>query len=241
MRSKILKDPFDGFKMVNGKYSHMYNTRGLILECEESSCRISMAKEPTDSSTNVLRYNEYGEIVMPPVKPQKPDTSKWKRMTDKRRETLRQYKVDKEQYEVDMAKWLQLPTNEMSKVESLTEFYRSRGKLLRDDGGIVLFDVSSKDTELEERIKADRLFFDELRKKAEEAKRKEGVQITLDGIVRFAPPVRRVDLSIIKSFGEKPNVYLEKAWLESIWYGKPLTDWQSYQIDRRAKGFVGSW
>lgn len=240
MKSKILKDPFDGFKMVSGKYSHMYNTRGLILDCEESGCRITMAKEPKDSSDNALRFDEFGEIVMPPQKPVKPDTSKWKRMTVKRRETLRQYQEDLADFEVAYAKWVELPTIQETKEEAITKDYERRGKLLRNDG-ITLFDVDCIDHELEKRIAETHSYFDDLRAKAEELKRKQGAQTTLDGIVRFAPPVRMVSLSIIKSFGEKPNVYLERAWLQSIWYSVPLTDWQAYQISKREKEYVGSW
>jgi hypothetical protein len=67
--------------------------------------------EPTRLPTvgSVLRVNEYGNIVHPPSEPEKPKTENWKRMTPKRREILHQYKMDKEEYDIAMAEWMQLP------------------------------------------------------------------------------------------------------------------------------------
>ena len=187
-----------------------------------------------------LKFDEVGRLVMPPQKPVL-DKTGWVRMTRKRWAKIKAHEEALEKFEEDMKKYESIPVCTKVGMEARIELYKQRGKLLRNHGGIVLFDVSSKDTALEERIAENRAFFTVLRKRAEEKKRKEGVQLTLDGVVRYTQPVRRINLSIIKSFGEMPNVWLEKAWLESIWYNQPLTDWQSFQISKREKEFVGGW
>ena len=187
-----------------------------------------------------LKFNEYGELILPPQKPVL-DKSGWVRMTRQRWAKIKAHEEAMEKWTVEKAKYDAIPPCTQTGMEAKIEFYRSRGKLLRNHGGIVLFDVDCIDHETEERIAETHAFFDELRRKAEEAKRKEGVQTTLDGVVRFVPPVRVVSTALVKSFGKKPNHYLEKAWLESIWYNVPLTDWQSFQISKREKEFVGGW
>ena len=101
-----------------------------------------------------IRYNECGEMVQPPVKPEEPkpiDQSNWKRITPKRREQLAQYRRDKEDYEVAlieyeraMSEWLKLPTDDRSKMEVIIEEYEKRDKILRNDEKIVLFNVLPK-------------------------------------------------------------------------------------------------
>lgn len=187
-----------------------------------------------------LKFNEFGELILPPQKPVL-DKTGWVRMTRQRWTKIKAHEKAMEDYEVMKAKYDAIPPCTKTGMDAKIAFYEERGKLLRNHGGIVLFDVDCTDHETEERIAETHAFFDELRKKKEEALRKQGVQTTLDGVVRFVPPVRVVSTALVKSFGEKPNHYLEKAWLKSIWYGEPLTDWQSFQISKREKEFVGSW
>lgn len=187
-----------------------------------------------------LKFDEFGRLVLPPQKPVL-DKSGWVRMTQQRWAKIKAHEEAMEKWTVEKAKYDAIPPCTKTGMDAIIAFYEERGKLLRNNGGITLFDVSAKDTELEERITETHAFFDELRKKKEEAIRKQGVQTTLDGVVRFVPPVRVVSTALVKSFGKKPNHYLEKAWLESIWYDVPLTDWQSFQISKREKEFVGGW
>ena len=65
--------------------------------------------EPTDSSDVRMRVNEFGQIVQPPLPPEKPDRSKWKRMTPKRVEILAEYKMAKAEYDKELEAWLKLP------------------------------------------------------------------------------------------------------------------------------------
>lgn len=97
-----------GFNSIQEKYSIGYNTRGLLMASEDY-CESKMVYNTTDSSDVRMRVNEYGQIVYPPEKPEKPDTSNWKRITPKRQGILAQYRVDKAQYEKDMEEWLDLP------------------------------------------------------------------------------------------------------------------------------------
>ena len=97
-----------GFNSIQGKYSIGYNTRGLLMASEDY-CESKMVYNTTDSPDIRMRVNEYGQIVYPPEKPEKPDTSNWKRITPKRQGILAQYRVDKAQYEKDMEEWLDLP------------------------------------------------------------------------------------------------------------------------------------
>ena len=55
-------------------------------------------------------------------------------------------------------------------------------------------------------------------------KAKVNPQTTLDGHIRYAPPLRFVDFDIITSFGVKPNFLLEKEWLLHILNGEKLSE-----------------
>ena len=82
----------------------------------------------SDNWSDDLRVNELGQIVQPPIAPEKPNTKNWKRMTPKRRELLHQYKMDKEQYDKEREEWLQLPhlNDGRSVEEHRAEFLRNR-------------------------------------------------------------------------------------------------------------------
>ena len=125
MKKKFVHE--SGFEAVQGKYSHAYDTRGLLIASEDY-CEMKAHKPPTDSSDLRLRVNEYGEIVHPPVAPEKPKTENWKRMTPKRQDILAQYRKDLADYEVAKAKWLELPfLNDGKTVEEhRAEFLRNR-------------------------------------------------------------------------------------------------------------------
>ena len=116
-----------GFNSIQGKYSHAYDTRGLLIASEEY-CELNAYKPPTDSSDLQLRVNEYGEIVHPPFKPEKPNTKNWKRMTPKRQDILAQYRKDLADYEVAKAKWDTLPllNDGRSTMEHRMEFLKNR-------------------------------------------------------------------------------------------------------------------
>lgn len=97
-----------GFNSVQGKYSLACDTRGLVIACEEY-CGDEIMKREVKETSNLLKVNEYGQIVHPPFKPEKPDTSKWKRMTPKREGILAEYREAKAKYDHDMVEWLKLP------------------------------------------------------------------------------------------------------------------------------------
>ena len=65
--------------------------------------------ESMDSSDVRMRVNEFGQIVQAPLPPEKPDRSKWKRMTPKRVEILAEYRMAKAKYDKEMEEWLKLP------------------------------------------------------------------------------------------------------------------------------------
>ena len=98
-----------------------------------------------------LKFNEYGELILPPQKPVL-DKSGWVRMTRQRWAKIKAHEEAMEKWTVEKAKYDAIPPCTQTGMEAKIEFYRSRGKLLRNHGGIVLFDVDCIDHETEERI-----------------------------------------------------------------------------------------
>lgn len=94
-----------------------------------------------------LKYSETGAIVHPPVMPEAPDVSKWKRITPKRQLILAQYRQDMREYVKAKDEWDALPVDNTTKTEAIIDGYRERGRLIRGDGGIILLDTAPKDSE----------------------------------------------------------------------------------------------
>ena len=75
-----------GFHSVQGKYSLVCDTRGLLIASEEYCQKEISKREVKDMSDNALRFNEFGELVYPPERPQPPKglkTKNWKKHTRK--------------------------------------------------------------------------------------------------------------------------------------------------------------
>lgn len=220
-----------GFNSIQGKYSIGYNTRGLIIaseECYDRDCH----EKVKDMSKNALRYNEYGDLVYPPEKPNPPkalNTDRWKNLTPKRMEKIYQYEVDKEGYEIAMAmyhmkmeKWLKLPTSNKTKEDSIIEYMRESGRLIVDTPSLVVWESLPQDGDVVYH-KAHLLTWEETLAHNPD-KAKVNPQTTLDGYVRYAPQLRVVDFDIITSFGVRPNFLLEKEWLLHILNGERLSE-----------------
>ena len=94
-----------------------------------------------------LKYNENGASVHPPVMPEAPDVSKWKRITPKRQLILSQYRQDMREYVKAKDEWDALPVSNTTKMETVIDGYRQRGRIIREDGGIILLDTATKDSE----------------------------------------------------------------------------------------------
>lgn len=220
-----------GFNSIQGKYSIGYNTRGLIIDSEECYDR-DCNEEVKDMSKNALRFNEFGELVYPPEKPNPPKalkTSRWKNITEKRMEKIYKHEVDKEGYEIALAmyhmkmeRWLKLPTNNKSKMDSIVEDMRESGRLVVDTPSLVMWKSLPQNVGIEFH-KAHLLTWEETLAHNPE-KRKANPQTTLDGHIRYAPQLRVVDFDIITSFGVRPNFLLEKEWLLHILNGGRLSE-----------------
>lgn len=118
-------------KTISGLIKTVFDWDNLDL-IEEARELLSNIYEPPVQKTprwvGELRVNKFSEIVHPPIEPEKPDTSNWKRITPKRQGILAQYRVDKAQYDIDMAEWLQLPLLDDGRtvLEHRLEFLRNK-------------------------------------------------------------------------------------------------------------------
>lgn len=203
-----------------------------------------------------LRVNEYGDIVHPPVTPEKPDTRSWKRMTAKRQGILSQYRMDLADYEEAMAKWLELtPINEapprpFKVIKSddnpvLTYFARGFGEV-----NVCSRPVTHTELEIiEVREETQMLFTGNSSQERRRYKRNRDLdkdtvydtdidtgekrQLTLFNCPTSAPVLRNVNEGIIESFVAKPNSYLGKAFMECLFGRDDLTDWQKFQLRKR--------
>lgn len=90
--------------------------------------------ESMDSSDVRMRVNGFGQIVQAPLPPEKPDRSKWKRMTPKRVEILAEYRMAKSEYDKEMEAWLQLPFLDEGRTRE--EFIHDQIVFLRNKPGI---------------------------------------------------------------------------------------------------------
>ena len=240
-----------GFNSVQGKYSLVCDTRGLVLASEESCQKEISKREVKDMSDNALRYNEYGELVYPPARPQPPKelkTDRWKNITPKRMEKILQYEVDREGYEIAMAmyhykmnQYLKMSTNKVDKMESIINYMREHGRLVVDKPGLVAWSSLPQDVGVEHH-KAHIMSWEEsLRFNPD--KKKANPQTTLDGHVRYAPSLRVVDFDIITSFGVKPNFLLEKSWLLHLLNGESLSETERQflrerkELGRKMRGY----
>ena len=120
----------------------------LVAEAVELMKNI-FEPEPFFQSTWIgdLKYNETGAIVHPPLMPEAPDMSKWKRITPKRQLILSQYRQDMRDYVKAKDEWDALPVTNTTKMETVIDGYRQRGRIIREDGGIILLDTVTKDSE----------------------------------------------------------------------------------------------
>lgn len=215
-----------------------------------------------------FRYNEFGERVAPPVKPRAPepvDQSNWKRITPKRRELLAQYRKDMEDYEVAlveyekaMDEWLKLPTSDQTKMELIIENYEKQGKLLRNDGGIALFDVLPKPVKplhkveiLEVREEIQTGFGGNASHERRRYKRNRDLDMDTEYDTNIETGEKRqqtlfncrtsdkgsriVDYEYIHRFEAKPNVFLSRMYLDYILNGVPINDWYKAQINKWIK------
>lgn len=217
-----------------------------------------------------LRVNEFGDIVRPPMEPEEPDTSNWKRMTAKRQMILSQYRKDLADYEVAMAKWLELtPINDAEphppKIihsDEVAVFEFPCGKWVRGQGNIrreLPSDVvEHHEMEVIEFQPGEwwiqQLFGGNASNDRRRYKRNRDLdmdteydtdiqtgeqrQLTLFNCPTSAPRIRNVNEGIIQSFVDKPNNYLSKAFMEHVFGDGELTDWQRFQLRRRAH-YVG--
>ena len=64
----------------------------------EDYCENELAKREIRETSNLLKVDEHGQLVYAPLKPVKPDTSKWKRMTPKRQGILSEYRKELKEY-----------------------------------------------------------------------------------------------------------------------------------------------
>lgn len=118
-------------KTISGLIKTVFDWDNLDL-IEEARELLSNIYEPSVQKTprwvGELRVNKFGEIVHPPIEPEEPDTSNWKRITPKRSALLQQYRIDKAQYEMDMEEWLELPLlhDGRTPLEHRLEFLRNR-------------------------------------------------------------------------------------------------------------------
>lgn len=240
-----------GFNSIQGKYSLVCDTRGLVLASEESCQKEISKREVKDMSENALRFNEFGEVVHPPVRPQPPKelkTDRWKNITEKRMEKILQHEVDREGYEIAMAmyhykmeKYLKLPTLSNNKMETIIESMREQGRIIRDKGGLVVWSSLPQEVDVVFH-KAHLLTWEETLAHNPD-KAKVNPQTTLDGHIRYAPSLRVVDFDIITSFGVKPNFLLEKSWLLHLLNGEKLSETERQflkerkELGRKMRGF----
>ena len=256
-----------GFNSIQGKYSLVCDTRGLVLASEECCDLLYVRKVEEDKKAveeainplehtiplvnvnievkemreNALRFNEYGELVYPPERPQPPKplkTDNWKNITPRRREKILQYELDKEGYEIALAmyhykmeKYLKLPTLSGNKMETIIESMREQGRIIRDKGGLVVWSSLPQEVDVVFH-KAHLLTWEETLAHNPD-KAKVNPQTTLDGIVRNAPQLRVVDFDIITSFGAKPNFLLEKSWLLHLLNGENLSETERQFLKER--------
>lgn len=232
-----------GFNSVQGKYSLVCDTRGLLIASEEY-CQKEISKREVKNmknERNAIRFDEYGMAVKPPVRPQPPKelkTDRWKNITEKRMEKIYQHEVDKEGYEIAMAmyhyemnQYLEIPVSKVTKRESITKYMRESGRLVVDTPSLVMWKSLPQDVGIEHH-KAHLLTWEETLAHNPE-KRKVNPQTTLDGHIRYAPSLRVVDFDIITSFGVKPNFLLEKSWLLHILNGENLSETEKQFLKER--------
>lgn len=119
-------------KTISGLVKTIFDWDNLNL-IEEAQELLSNIFEPSVQKTprwvGELRVNEFGEIVHPPIEPEEPDTSKWKRMTPKRVEMLTNYRMALAEYKTAMKEWLELPLlddGSKTTIEHRIEFLRNR-------------------------------------------------------------------------------------------------------------------
>lgn len=263
----------------------------LVAEAVELMKNI-FEPEPFFQSTWIgdLKYNETGAIVHPPLMPEAPDMSKWKRITPKRQLILSQYRQDMRDYVKAKDEWDALPVTNTTKMETVIDGYRQRGRIIREDGGIILLDTVTKDSEaifeypcgkwvrgqgnIRRELPSDavehhemeviefqpgewwiqQLFGGNASNERRRYKRNRDLdmdteydtdiqtgeqrQLTLFNCPTSAPRIRNVNEGIIQSFVDKPNNYLSKAFMEHVFGDGELTDWQRFQLRRRAH-YVG--
>lgn len=239
-RKKVEFTHESGFNSIQGKYSIRYNTRGLIIDSEECYDR-DCHEKVKDMSNNKLRFNEFGELVYPPERPQPPKelkTKSWKNITPKRMEKIYQHEVDKEGYEIALAmyhykmeKYLQLPTINGTKEETIIEEMRRQGRIIVDTQSLIAWKSFPQNVDVVFH-KAHLLTWEETLAHNPD-KAKVNPQTTLDGHIRYAPSLRVVDFDIISSFGEKPNFLLEKSWLLHILNGESLSETEKQFLKER--------
>ncbi len=237
-----------GFNSIQGKYSLVCDTRGLIIASEdayEKDCH----KEVKDISGNEIRYYDDGSVAYPPVKPEPPKplkTSNWVNITEKRREKIYEYEVALEKYQIAMAEyplllmeWYKLPTHKdfpprgRPVIEPSDDnpvfIYKSRGSIRTE------VRVLSRPIKVH---KAHLLTWEESLN-FHPNKPKVEPQTTLDGVVRFVKPLRTVDMKMIASFGMKPNHLLEREWLLHILNGEELSRTAKQLLDGRMEMMEG--
>lgn len=205
-----------------------------------------------------LRVNEFGDIVHPPVKPEEPDTSNWKRMTAKRQMILSQYRKDLADYEEAMAKWLELtPINdaephppiivESTGIAVLTYFARGFGEV-----NVCSRPVTHTELEiLEVREEIQTGFNGNASQPRRRYKRNRDLdmnteydtdletgekrQQTLFNCRTADEGTRIVDSEFIERFEAKPNAFLGRMYLDYILNGTPIDDWYRFQINKWIK------
>ena len=137
-------------KTISGLTKTVFDWDNLDLVAEAVELMKDIFEpEPFFQSTWIgdLKYNETGAIVHPPVMPEAPDVSKWKRITPKRQLILSQYRQDMREYVKAKDEWDALPVSNTTKMETVIDGYRQRGRIIREDGGIILLDTVTKDSE----------------------------------------------------------------------------------------------
>lgn len=205
-----------------------------------------------------LRVNEFGDIVHPPVKPEEPDTSNWKRMTAKRQDILAQYRKDLADYEEAMAKWLELtPINDAEphpptivksdEIAVLTYFARGFGEV-----NVTSRPVTHTELEiLEVREEIQTGFTGNASHERRRYKRNRDLdmnteydtdietgeqrQQTLFNCRTSDEGRRIVDYEYIHRFEAKPNVFLSRMYLDYILNGVPINEWYKAQINKWIK------
>lgn len=137
-------------KTISGLTKTVFDWDNLELVAEAVELMKNIFEpEPFFQSTWIgdLKYNEVGAIVHPPMMPEAPDMSKWKRITPKRQLILSQYRQDMREYVRAKDEWDALPVSNTTKMETVIDGYRQRGRIIREDGGIILLDTVTEDSE----------------------------------------------------------------------------------------------